>query len=112
MVTHWKKALVAVALVVFAPLSVAQAISVPGGHGGVVTGGSTISVGFADANQAGQTVRVTVSNNLPGPLHEEVYLDITLDAAGKGSVQWEVVGTWTEAVFLGGGAIEMLLFVN
>tara|TARA_R110002072_G_scaffold269796_3_gene429144 strand:+ start:3581 stop:4006 length:426 start_codon:yes stop_codon:yes gene_type:complete len=112
MISQWKKALVAIAFAVLAPLSVAQAISVPGGHGATVAGGSTISVGFSDPNQAGATVTITVSNDLPGPLHEETQLEIQLDADGKGSVSWDVASDWDQAVLFGGGASEMLVYVS
>ncbi|MGK0153347.1 MAG: hypothetical protein ACI9SE_000291 [Neolewinella sp.] len=112
MISQWKRALAACAFAVFAPLTIAQSISVPGGHGGSLTGGSSISVGFADPARAGDSIKITVSNNMSGPLYEETVLVVVLDANGKGTVKWVVDSSWDMAEFVGGGAAEVVLFVN
>ncbi|MFT4514901.1 MAG: hypothetical protein ACI89X_000166 [Planctomycetota bacterium] len=103
MISQWKRALVACAFAVFAPLSMAQVISVPAGN---VTGGSSISIGFSDSSQAGKTVDIVIGNNEVGPFYQEVIIPVTLDATGKGALEWVVVGSWETVSFSGGGAVE------
>lgn len=109
MISLWKRALVAFAFAVCAPLSMAQVINVPGGNGSSVAPGASIKVSFSDPSRAGETIRITVSNNEEKPDYEEEVIEVTLDENGEGEATWVVVSTWYEAAFFGEGAAEVIL---
>ncbi|MFT7535992.1 MAG: hypothetical protein ACI85K_001945 [Hyphomicrobiaceae bacterium] len=109
MISQWKRALAACAFAVFAPLTIAQSISVPGSS---LAAGSTITGSFSDSAQAGKIVDIVIGNNLPFPLYEEVVIPIKLDSEGRGSFKWTVTNSWDVASFSGGGATEVVKIIN
>lgn len=109
MISQWKRALVACAFAVLAPLTIAQKISVPGGG---LAAGATISGSYDNPGKAGGVVDITIGNNMPAPFYAEVIIPVKLDAAGRGSFKWIVIATWEMASFSGGGAIEVTRLIN
>lgn len=96
-------------LAFLAPVAAAQqgTIAVPAGP---LAAGSTITIGFSNPALAGQTVTIDIDGaTLPEP--EFTKVEITLDASGKGSVEWTVPG-WFAVSFNGPGAYEVTRIIS
>ena len=107
--SHWNRALVAIALAVFAPLSIAQTITES--SGGMAKAGDRVDITFDDAGQPNGVIVITISNGEEFPFNDEVDIEISLDKAGRGSVDWTVPRGWDQAVLSGGGATEVIINV-
>jgi hypothetical protein len=103
------RALVALAFACFAPLALAQEITVTPGT--VVKAGGTVDVAFFDASRAGQTVTISISNGEAHPYEETVTVDVKLDSQGKGHTSW-IAPWWDQAIFSGGGAADIAIFID
>lgn len=104
---HW--ALVALTFVCFAPLALAQQITVTPGT--VVKPGEVVDVAFEDSSRPGQTVTVYISNGEAHPFEETVTVDVKLDSQGKGHASW-TAPSWDQAIFSGGGAPDIAIFID
>lgn len=85
------------ALVLLASFATAQTITLS--ETGLLVRGETITVTLEDPSKANQTVNITVSNGDLDPYFESVEIQVTLDANGKGKVEWVVHDRWDFAHF-------------
>jgi hypothetical protein len=82
--------------------ALAQKINVPAG---TLTAGNEIVISFEDASKAGTTITVTITNE-GYPTPQVQYVEIVLDASGKGSAGWTVPTGWWMAFFNAPDATE------
>lgn len=83
----------------FAPSLTAQELTIDPGV--ILTQGGSAKLHYADANKAGQTIVVVITNSTT-PV-QQFEIQITLDSSGAGDATWNVPSNWRAANFTAPG---------